>query len=978
MKKLFRSRPISTGAVVLTFLLFSAATQTARAQSCATPTIDMKLLVVTNGKTEADFPAIKQILDYLGTPYDVLDMSVNTAGITSSMLSDGSCHGYYQGVIFAYGGYIYTLPGMSTLTSYEQNFGIRQLNWYMYPNNDFGFNYPYNGTISASGTDSADFTSAGASVFWYANTAAPLTISNAYTFLGTPRSATALPTGASVTPLLTDASGNALSLIYNLGDGRQYLTQTFDSSPYLTHDLVLAYGLIHWLTDGILLGEYHVYSAAQVDDFFINDSEWTPGTPCTDPITHDRTPPDSTLLPFFRINSADMTSLVAWQNKFLSDPLLANFKLTLAFNGVGTTGNTDWTGLPSSGVANDDLTTKVQTYQGFFHWISHTYDHPNSLNGLHKSDPYGDPDTPQMDSIDLEILTNQYVANGSGQNLDTDTSDTVSTIHLTDFNPLNLVTPGVTGLNDTTGVPSYLAQDGVSYVVTDTSVIGQPNNGPNPSPNVGIVNSYAPGLYEVPRHPNDVFFNAANWADDQAEFSCIYNNPVQPPYNSFTAPQILDYVSSGFVANMLIGDMDPEMFHQPNLHDYDGQGHSLISDTYDQAFTKYENLFKLGVVNLTLDQLGKSMQNRNAYNLSTATASLTGTPGSNQTISIAVPATATVASAIIPVTGLFSVGAEAYGGQYISHVQVSRGQTVTLPVTPVPALPSASSLTLNPTSVTGGAQSSGGTLTLSGPAPTGGAPVTLSSSNAAAQVPSSITVPAGSSTAAFTITTSAVAASTVATIFASYDGVTPSATLTVTPPPLVVSSLTLNPTSDIGGTQTSTCTVTLSGPAPAGGAQVTLSSNNGAAQVPSSLTVPAGSSTGTFTITTSAVAASTEATISASYGGATASTALTVTPVPVVLPSVASLTLNPSSVVGGVQSSSGTVTLTGPAPAGGAQVMLSSSGGGASVPSSVIVPAGSSSAIFTVSTSIVLVSTSATISASYNNTTQTASLAVLL
>src|SRR6266704_2598645 len=680
MKQPFHFCAISTGFVVLTFMLCSATIQTAQAQTCSTSTIDMKLLVVTNGRTESDFPAIKQILDYLGTPYDVLDMTANTGGITASMLSDGNCHGYYQGVIFAYGGYIYTLPGMSILTAYEQKFAIRQVNWYMYPNNDFGFNYPYNGVITSAGTASASFTSAGASTFWYANTVTPLTISNAYTYLGTPLSA--LPSGASVTPLLTDASGNALVLIYALGDGRQYLTQTFDSSPYLMHDLILAYGLINWVTKGILLGEYHVYAAAQVDDFFINDSEWVPGTPCTDPITHDRTAPDSTSLPFFRIKSADMASLVDWQNRIQSDPWLANFKLTLAFNGVGTTGNTDWTGLPSPGVANDDLTTHVQNYQQYFHWISHTYDHPNSLNGLHKSDPYGDPSTPQMDSIDLEILTNRYVANGTGQNLDPDTSDSVSIIHLTDFNPANLVTPGVTGLNDTS-VPSYLFQDGVGYVVTDTSVLGQPNNGPNPSPNVGIVNSYAPGLYEVPRRPNNVFFNAANWSDDQAEFYCIYNNPVQPPYNTFTAPQILDLASSDFVTHMLVGDMDPEMFHQPNLHDYDGQGHSLLSDTYDQTFSKYELLYKLGVVNLTLDQLGTSMQNRNTYNLSTATASLTAASGPNQTISITVPATAPVASAIIPVTGLYSAGAEAYGGRYISHLQVSRGQTVILPVTPV-------------------------------------------------------------------------------------------------------------------------------------------------------------------------------------------------------------------------------------------------------------------------------------------------------
>jgi hypothetical protein len=70
------------------------------------------------------------------------------------------------------------------------------------------------------------------------------------------------------------------------------------------------------------------------------------------------------------------------------------------------------------------------------------------------------------------------------------------------------------------------------------------------------------------------------------------------------------------------------------------------------------------------------------------------------------------------------------------------------------------------------------------------------------------------------------------------------------------------------------------------------------------------------------------------------------------------------------------VTLSAPAPAGGAQVMLSSSNGAASVPSSVIVPAGATSANFAVNTSVVLFSTSATISASYRGTTRSASLTV--
>jgi len=197
------------------------------------------------------------------------------------------------------------------------------------------------------------------------------------------------------------------------------------------------------------------------------------------------------------------------------------------------------------------------------------------------------------------------------------------------------------------------------------------------------------------------------------------------------------------------------------------------------------------------------------------------------------------------------------------------------------------------------------------------------------------------------------------------------------PASLSLSSLSLNPTSVAGG-NSSTGTVTLSGPAPTGGAQVALSSNNGPASVSRSVTIEAGATSATFTVSTSAVASSTTVTISAAYGGVTKTVLLTVTPAPPPPPTLASVTLNPSSVIGGLQSSTGTVTLSGAAPTGGVQVMLSSSNGAASVPISVIVPAGASSATFTVSTSIVLVSTSATISASYNGTTRTASLSVLL
>ena len=664
------------------------------ARICPSATVDMKVLVITTsaangGAGYVDLPAIKQILDYVGTPYTVMEASA----VSPAVLSDGACHGFYQGIIMAFANDIYNVSGLfNTLNMYEQTFHVRQLNWFFNPTPDYGFNYA-TGSVPSTQTYTANFTGSAATIFPNINTATPLSISGGFIYL----SPQYTPSSGGVIPLLQDAAGNVLSALYLPVNGQEILSQTFDSNQYLMHNLVLSYGLLNWVTKGVFLGDYHVYAAAQVDDFFISDAEWVPGTPCTNAVTHDRTPSDASFLGNFRINAADMTSLVAWQNSLQSDPLLASFKLSMAFNGVGTTGNKDWTDLPASGVANDDLTSSVQSYQQFFHWMTHTYDHPGTLNGLHKSDTGGDPDIPAVDSIDLEILTNLYVASGTtqgGVNLDVDPSDNppngaVTPLNFADFNPANMVSPGVTGLNDPV-VPTYLYANGVRYVVSDTSVIGQPNNGPNPSPNVGIVNSFAPGIYEVPRYPNNIYYNAANWTDDQAEFHCIYGptpGPAQPPYDTFDAAQILDYTGTSFVVNMLKGDMNPQMFHQPNLHFVDNTAalglltphiSSLISDTYDDTFKKYKAVYKLPVLSLTLDQLAERMKARNAYNISGATASIVGVGTASPSVSISVPAGNP--GAIIPVTGLSAAGAELYGGHYISHLQVNSGTTNTFPL----------------------------------------------------------------------------------------------------------------------------------------------------------------------------------------------------------------------------------------------------------------------------------------------------------
>ena len=282
--------------------------------------------------------------------------------------------------------------------------------------------------------------------------------------------------------------------------------------------------------------------------------------------------------------------------------------------------------------------------------------------------------------------------------------------------------------------------------------------------------------------------------------------------------------------------------------------------------------------------------------------------------------------------------------------------------------PPLQSLTLNPTSVTGGASLTG-TVTLNIPAPSGGALVALSTDNpAVAMVPPWALVAQGATNASFTVSTSPVATSTPVSISASLAGAIVSAILTVNPP-----AVTLNPASVIGGSVNSTGTVTLNTAAPAGGLTVSLSSSNtAAATVPASVTVAASATTATFTVTSLAVPSASRVKIFATLNDGTQSATLTVNPV-----AFAAVTLNLASVIGGSVNSTGTVTLNTAAPAGGLTVGLSSDNtAAATVPASITVAAAATTATFTVTSLAVPSVSTANISATLNGRTQSATLTV--
>src|SRR5664280_1896682 len=123
--------------------------------------IDLKVLVVSRTGSEVELPAVTKTLDYLGTPYTVYNAAATPGGLTADKLATGS-HALYSGVILTGGALSPT--ELTTLTSYEGTFGIRQVTWYTFPNTYYGFTVSGTPTSTTAATP-ASYTTAGATVF---------------------------------------------------------------------------------------------------------------------------------------------------------------------------------------------------------------------------------------------------------------------------------------------------------------------------------------------------------------------------------------------------------------------------------------------------------------------------------------------------------------------------------------------------------------------------------------------------------------------------------------------------------------------------------------------------------------------------------------------------------------------------------------------------------------------------------------------
>jgi hypothetical protein len=244
--------------------------------------IDLKVLVVDDGTPWVG--AIADELQLEGVPHTTIHLTdPNRAAITASTLSSGT-EAYYQAVVLpSTTSSLLGAAELTALSTYEATFGIRQVDAYVYPGATVGMNSPtYSGDFLGF---TASATPAGLADGFGYFTGSLTFQGGSYGYLATPMAASALPAGATFTPLVSVANPTGSSTGVLLGHyaagGLDQLVITAAFNSGLQQFRVLAHGIVSWATKGMHLGYNRNYFTFNFDDAFAADSLWDPAHKCT-------------------------------------------------------------------------------------------------------------------------------------------------------------------------------------------------------------------------------------------------------------------------------------------------------------------------------------------------------------------------------------------------------------------------------------------------------------------------------------------------------------------------------------------------------------------------------------------------------------------------------------------------------------------------------------------------------------------------
>jgi hypothetical protein len=595
--------------------------------------IVQRVLLLGATGAEPAYLHARSALDRIGVPYTSLIAA--DEDLTASMLTDNATTCYYSAVIIATSSLGYrdpatgtwqsalTQPEWQTLADFEAACSAREVTWYGWPGSEFGLApvAPFDATTAVDGR----LTASGRAVFEHVRGDARVPIRQSYGYRAV------IDDPASTRSLIETFDGSVLVALHTAPDGREALVSMVDSSPYLAHGLLLEYDLIRWVTRDLFVGKKRAYLSPQIDDLFIADDLWIIGQGDTG---------GSQL----RITGADLTALATWQaDRIAKLPAGSTFATSLAYNGAGTVA-ADYpdTSLVAAAVGGAGRAML---------WVSHTWDHEN------------------MDAMSFTAAREEVTRNCRvGRSL-----------RLRGLDCTELVTPDMSGLANPAAVAGMLAA-GVTNVVSDTShtAASFPNSpGDNPSSNVGRPNLIDPRLYQIPRHPTSIFYNTVDPATQTDEYNVLYRSYYG---RELTYREMLDKDSALGLLYLLQGDIDPLMFHQPNLVRFTndrGETRSLYADWIDTVLDKFLALSNVPVLTLTQAATARAMQARDALNRCGVVATKVESAKAT-TLELL-----TFGACTVPVTGLRAPAAgavEIYAGQPTTSIAMPARGIRTIPL----------------------------------------------------------------------------------------------------------------------------------------------------------------------------------------------------------------------------------------------------------------------------------------------------------
>ncbi|HXW33222.1 MAG TPA: putative Ig domain-containing protein [Acidimicrobiales bacterium] len=341
----------------------------APAQADSSPQLDLRVLLIGLSNNDPVTQAWENELTAEGVPYTLTLPQGSSLSLPQLTNPDDPNEGLYDGVVLIPSTYQFSWGTLGPLWSYESEFGVRQIDGYVYPAPALqGIGYDPLASTDLSQT-TPTLTAAGLSAFPALAGPVPLDAST-YGYPSTVQASN----GDVVTPLLDDSDGDTLIAVdqhptpddVTGQSGVSEMAITFDYGPDYNSWLVLAPSLIDWLTGDVHLGLVRNYIEMDIDDVFTPDNAW-------DITNHTN---DYSLGDSLRMGAADAVYAAQWSKA-------NNFRLDMLFNGGGSVayqeGDLDLgPGGPDPLLAQFQ-TTDPQTgepYADDFGWISHTYDTP--------------------------------------------------------------------------------------------------------------------------------------------------------------------------------------------------------------------------------------------------------------------------------------------------------------------------------------------------------------------------------------------------------------------------------------------------------------------------------------------------------------------------------------------------------------------------------------------------------------------------